>query len=157
MRALRSAYRAAGWKPTTPGDAPFAWILETSPIFETDTLPLILEAKQVFTHLLGNPVQPDAAMAGPSAYRKTMLFSNMGREDQFDSIQGWTPVPMIRSLQACLPPNYKPPTVESWHITPRYLHNTLGSPVKMSPKYMRSKDSYAFKRHRHGRADTAWE
>eukprot|EP00873_Tetraselmis_striata_P026626 jgi/Tetstr1/446890/TSEL_034348.t1 len=97
MRALRSAYTAAGWKPTTPGDAPFAWILETSPIFETDTRPLIMEAKQVFTHLLGNPVQPDAAMAGPSAYRKTMLFSNTGREDQFDSIQGWTPVPMIRS------------------------------------------------------------
>eukprot|EP00873_Tetraselmis_striata_P013685 jgi/Tetstr1/433949/TSEL_023126.t1 len=88
MWALRSAYTAAGWKPTTPGDAPFAWILETSPIFETGTR---LEAKQVFTHLLGNPVQPDAAMAGSSAYRKTMLFSNMGREDQFDSIQDWTP------------------------------------------------------------------
>eukprot|EP00873_Tetraselmis_striata_P021715 jgi/Tetstr1/441979/TSEL_030184.t1 len=97
MRALRSAYTAAGWKPTTPGDAPFAWILETSSIFETGTRPLILEAKQVFTHLLGNPVQPDAAMAGPSAYRKTMLFYNTGTEDHFDSIQGWTPVPMIRS------------------------------------------------------------
>eukprot|EP00873_Tetraselmis_striata_P013318 jgi/Tetstr1/433582/TSEL_022849.t1 len=100
MRALRSAYTAAGWKPTTPGDAPFAWILETSPIFETDTRPLILEAKQVFTDLLGNPVQPDAAMAGSSAYRKTMLFSNMGREDQFNSIQDWTPANLPETTSA---------------------------------------------------------
>lgn len=86
MRALRNAYKAAGWTPAAPGDAPFAWILEISPIFETDTRPLIFEAKQVFKHPLGDPVQPGAATAGSSAYRNIMFFSNMGRKDQFDSI-----------------------------------------------------------------------
>lgn len=64
--------------------------METSPIFETVTRPLILEAKQVFTHMVGDLVQQDAAMAKIERLQQKnafQTFSNMaGREEQFNFI-----------------------------------------------------------------------
>ena len=128
---------------TTSPTACAGWMMETSPLYASDTRPYITEASHILNHIMGPPLIDDAALRGSTARRVTQLHSNLGPDAHtFTNLSNRPAVPPRLTLSQLFGPGVMVQTVQRYHD--HSPPNALFQPMQVLPKFVRAYQSHQY-------------